>query len=480
ACRAGDESRRGCQAANASRYKPKRYKPKRYKPKSVTDPRALQAQECLCVAVRDPFAVTLADRKLLQECPRLSHRSVGVINREHDPRDADLEQQVEERCCEIEAAESIVHVLTQIGAKGTRELRHLLRQVLVESRQHERNAFAQVANNDLQFRIAIEHASEHHANEVDAGFDVPAPACARKHRGYGWRKPTERSLDDCLRRHGWMQIDRDAERFGALQNRREELVIQIATARVAVDQSTFEALLPDSAVELLGRFVRRGDGQCCKGGEPRRIFLHRLCEKIVRFDSDRYLIRRFGLLDAGRIERKHLHVDAGRIHAGDALFADILELLVNPYAVRPSVAELFGEIFACTRKETRTDEVLFKRDGSHCRSVWYFACAAPRISALLTYTVPSRRRRECRVLQALRSCAPRLSCQTRSRRRQPRRPTTRDCWAMSATRRSLCGLSRRSQAGPAISPSQLTSWAAQYQRPRYATAYKQARSSRPA
>src|SRR5215510_3248879 len=91
---------------------------------SVTNPRALQTQECLCVAVRDPFPITLADRKLLQECTRLSHRSVRVINREHDSRNADLEQQIEERRCKIEAAEGVVHVLTQIGTKGTRELRH--------------------------------------------------------------------------------------------------------------------------------------------------------------------------------------------------------------------------------------------------------------------------------------------------------------------------------------------------------------------
>src|SRR5262249_36113893 len=154
-----------------------------------------------------------------------------------------------------------------------------------------------------------------------------------------------------LGRHGWMQIDRDAERFGALQNRREELVIQIAAARVAIDQSAFEALLPDSAVGLLGRFVWHGARQCATGGGPRPAFLHRLCEEIVRFDSDRYLIRRLGLLDPGRIERKHVHVDAGRIHLGDALFADILELLANPYAVAPPVAELFGEMFAWTGKE---------------------------------------------------------------------------------------------------------------------------------
>ena len=176
-----------------------------------------------------------------------------------------------------------------------------------------------------------------------------------------------------------MQIDRDVERFGTLQDRPEELVVQIAAARVAVDQRALEALLPDPAIQLFGRLVRRRGRQGRKGGEPRRIFLHRLCEEIVRFDGDRYLLRRFGLLDPGRIEREHLHVDAGRIHLGDALVADILELLVNPCAAGSSVADLFDEILARTREESRTDEMFFKGDGSHRRSVWRFGFAAPTL-----------------------------------------------------------------------------------------------------
>src|SRR5919109_5648204 len=66
---------------------------------------ALQAQQRLRVAVRDALPIGVADRKLLQECARLRHRAIRMIDREYDPSDADLEQQVEERRRIIEAAE---------------------------------------------------------------------------------------------------------------------------------------------------------------------------------------------------------------------------------------------------------------------------------------------------------------------------------------------------------------------------------------
>jgi len=109
--------------------------------------------------------------------------------------------------------------------------------------------------------------------------------------------------------------------------------------------------------------------------------LHGLGEKIVRFDGDRQLLRRLGLLHARRIEREHLQVDAGRVHLGDTLVADVLKLLAHPDAARPPVAQLCGEILARTREESRADKVLFKGNGSHGRSVWSFGCAASGLVA---------------------------------------------------------------------------------------------------
>ncbi len=92
----------------------------------------------------------------------------------------------------------------------------------------------------------------------------PRPANMRAH---GWRKPAERRLGDRLRRHGRVEIDRDIERVGALQDRPEEFVVQVAAAGVAVDERALEALLPDPALQFFGRLVGRRDRQ---GGKGRR------------------------------------------------------------------------------------------------------------------------------------------------------------------------------------------------------------------
>ena len=175
-----------------------------------------------------------------------------------------------------------------------------------------------------------------------------------------------------------MEIDRDIERFGALQDRPEELVVQIAAARVPIDERAFEALLPNPALQFFGRLVWCRDRQGGKAGEALRIFLHRLGEEIVGLPGNRDLLRRVRLLDPWRVEREHLHVDAGGIHVGDALVADILKLIVNPGAARTRIAEPLGELLAWTREESRADEMFFKGDGTHLRSVvWCITISDP-------------------------------------------------------------------------------------------------------
>ena len=143
----------------------------------------------------------------------------------------------------------------------------------------------------------------------------------------------------------------DTERFRALRQEWDELLEQSAADCLFL---TWEWLYP--------WWTHCADGR-------------KLCLLAVRDGGDLigvaplavspWRVTRFRLFHARSVERQHLHVDAGGIHLGDALVADILKLLVNPYAAAPSVAELFGEIFAWTREERRTDEMLFKGDGSH-------------------------------------------------------------------------------------------------------------------
>lgn len=85
-----------------------------------------------------------------------------------------------------------------------------------------------------------------------------------------------------------------------------------------------------------------------------------LGEKIIGLARDRDLLRHVGLLNAGRIQRQHLHVDAAGIHLRNALVSDLLKPLMDLGAARPRIAEPLGELFAWTGQKTRADEMLFQ------------------------------------------------------------------------------------------------------------------------
>jgi hypothetical protein len=45
-----------------------------------------------------------------------------------------------------------------------------------------------------------------------------------------------------------MEVERDLERFGTLQDRPEELIVQVAAPGVAIDQRSLEAVFTDRAL----------------------------------------------------------------------------------------------------------------------------------------------------------------------------------------------------------------------------------------
>ena len=52
---------------------------------------------------------------------------------------------------------------------------------LVDPREHERDAFAHVADDDLQRREPVEHTGQDQAHGVQADLDVPAPSGRGQH-----------------------------------------------------------------------------------------------------------------------------------------------------------------------------------------------------------------------------------------------------------------------------------------------------------
>src|SRR4051812_12536077 len=105
-----------------------------------------------------------------------------------------------------------------------------------------------------------------------------------------------------------MKIERHVERIDALQDRPEELVVEIAVTGVAVDESALESELAHSPLELFGGSIGSRDRHRRKAHEPRRMFLDGLRQEIVRVASHRNLVGGLRLLYAGRIEREHLDV----------------------------------------------------------------------------------------------------------------------------------------------------------------------------
>src|SRR5262249_43467019 len=82
----------------------------------------LQAEKLLRIAVRDALPVRGADGNVVEKFARFRHRSVRMVDREHDPRDADLQQQIEKRCREIETRKGLVDIFPEIRAKRASKL----------------------------------------------------------------------------------------------------------------------------------------------------------------------------------------------------------------------------------------------------------------------------------------------------------------------------------------------------------------------
>src|SRR5271155_869370 len=164
-----------------------------------------------------------------------------MVSREQDAIDAHLEQQVEKCRCEVEAAKCVVDIFAKIRADGAIGLGHSHGHN-IKPLQHEGKRFSHVADDDLQLWILVEHSAEGHANDVDGGFDVPAPARARKQLGYDGRKTSIGCVDHRLRGRSWMEIDRRVKHFSTLKDWPEELVVEVTSAIVAVDDRSLEAM----------------------------------------------------------------------------------------------------------------------------------------------------------------------------------------------------------------------------------------------
>jgi hypothetical protein len=200
---------------------------------------------------------------------------------------------------------------------------------------------------------------------MHGGLDVPAETRPRQHLGDERRKAAERSFDHRLGWLGRMQIDRRAERFGGLQHRPEKFVVEIATALMAVDHRTGEGLIADAAFELFGRLIRCRNRQRGEAGESCWLLGDCFGQRVIGVARECHRLSGFQLLDPRRGQRDDLDVDAGGIHLGDPLFADVAQVAHKPLGAAAALARLFLEVAARAIEKARRSEMLFKRDGAH-------------------------------------------------------------------------------------------------------------------
>src|SRR6185503_17622615 len=143
------------------------------------------------------------------------------------------------------------------------------------------------------------------------------------------------------------------------------LVVEEAALLVAVDHRALEAELADAALELGGGRLRIRGRQGGEAGEAFRVRFHGVGEPVVRIA--RHGDRDVGAerLRAGRAEREHLHVDAGRVHVREPALAEV-EVLRDDVVAHHLAAGLQVELAELVRRDVlavhRGEEVLLDRD----------------------------------------------------------------------------------------------------------------------
>src|SRR5690348_12101682 len=73
--------------------------------------RLVEAEQPFRIAVRDAFPVSRRKRQTFEKRAPFRHRPIRIVDREDDPPDTNLEQQILERCRKVESAERVMNVL---------------------------------------------------------------------------------------------------------------------------------------------------------------------------------------------------------------------------------------------------------------------------------------------------------------------------------------------------------------------------------
>src|SRR6202040_1461733 len=183
----------------------------------------LEFQQPLGIAVQQLLLVLRAQWQGLR--PFGARRVVDkrIVDREENAVDPHFHHAAQEGGIGEEAARRNEEVLAECIPKALAAFA-VSRQAHVDAPEIKRQALAEVAENDFQTGIGVEHAAQHQANALRCGLDREAPGGAQQRGilryivfviGLDYRRMGDRG----------MHVERHVERLRALENRPELLVV---------------------------------------------------------------------------------------------------------------------------------------------------------------------------------------------------------------------------------------------------------------
>ncbi len=140
-------------------------------------------------------------------------------------------------------------------------------------------------------------------------------------------------------------------------------MIEILAVGVAIDHGAAEFQIANAALEFVGRGLRVLHGKMREAAIAVGALLDFLGEKVVTLARDLRRLGGIGLdLHAGACDRQHRYFDAGRVHRGEALLAEVVQARQH-LSVELRVHILHG--LEPIGLETGRQKVLFERDLFH-------------------------------------------------------------------------------------------------------------------
>src|SRR5712672_3218610 len=207
-----------------------------------------QPQQALDVAAEDLGLVLVAQRDAVHPIGAGLVLDKRVVDREQDAVDPHLHHAAEQRRVGEEAAGGDPEMLAERVAEPVRP-GPVAHQGHVDAPQQEGQALTEMAEDDLEPGIGVEHAAQHQPDALRRGLHREAPGGAQDVRVL-LDIILVVDIDDRRMWHRRVHVERHVERLGALEDRPEPLVVEKQAAGQPVHHRALETEPGDGAFEL--------------------------------------------------------------------------------------------------------------------------------------------------------------------------------------------------------------------------------------